>query len=135
MSDRVRPEAEVEWHYYSADFKELLVNNCMKYKVLNLVAALAVATFAHAQNSVPFEAGAAASRPTMQDMLQWKSDYLTKFENVTYLSEDSRPISEALFFQRVVNEKRGFSKQFGAGTIILRLLNDAELKQSQESRQ
>ena len=107
----------------------------MKYKVINLVAALAVATSACAQNSVPIEAAAAASRPSMQDMLQWKSDYLTKFENVRYLGEDGRPISEALFFQRVVNEKRGFSKQFGAGTIILRLLNDLELKQSQETKQ
>jgi len=107
----------------------------MKYKVLNLVAALAVATSAHAQNSVPLKAGATVSRPSMQDMLQWKSDYLTKFENVTYLDEDGRPISEALFFQRVVNEKRGFSKQLGASTITLRFLNDAELKQSQESKQ
>ena len=107
----------------------------MKHKILNLVAALAFAMSAHAQNSVPLEAAAVASRPSMQDMLQWKSDYLTKFENVTYLGEDGRPISEALFFQRVVNEKRGFSKQFSAGTIILRLLNDAELKQSQESKQ
>jgi len=107
----------------------------MRHKLLNLIAVLAVATFAHAQNNASPEVGAAESRPTMQDMQQWKSDYLTKFKNVTYLSEDGQPISEALFFQRVVNEKRGLSQQFSSDGIVLRFLSDAETKLRQASTQ
>lgn len=107
----------------------------MRHKFLNLVAALTVATSAHAQNNVPQEVGTTASHPTMQDMLQWKSDYLTKFKNVTYLSEDGQPLSEALFFQRIVNEKRGFSQQFSPDGLVLRFLSDTETKPRQAGTQ
>jgi len=107
----------------------------MKHKFLNLVATLAIVTSAHAQNNVPQEVGTTTSRPTMQDMLQWKSDYLTKFKNVTYLNEEGQPISEALFFQRVVNERRGFSQQFSPDGLVLRFLSDTETKPRQAGTQ
>jgi len=35
--------------------------------------------------------------PTMQDMLKWKSDLLSKYDEIIYSDADSRPVSESDF--------------------------------------
>lgn len=85
----------------------------------------------------PIKAFAAAPdtmSPTMQDMVKWKSDVVSKYEERIYLDADSKPISEDLFFARVVAEKRGFNIQVNSATpkrITIRLLNDAEEREAQ----
>ena len=72
----------------------------------------------------------------MQDMVKWKSDALSKYDEIIYLDYDSKPISEHDFFARVVTEKRGFNLQTNSETpkrITIRLLNDIEQRTAQAS--
>jgi len=67
--------------------------------------------------------------PTMQDMVKWKSDILSKYDQIVYLDAASKPISENVFFARVVAEKCGFSMRTNSEApkrITIRLLNDVE---------
>lgn len=72
--------------------------------------------------------------PTIQDMAKWKSDVLSKYDDIIYLDEDSKNIKEDVFFSRVVAEKRGFNMQTDSAApkrITIRLLSDGEQRMAQ----
>lgn len=70
----------------------------------------------------------------MQDMVKWKSDVLSKYDEIIYSDADSRPVSESDFFARVIAEKRGFNMRTNSetpGRNTIRLLNDVEQRTAQ----
>ena len=101
----------------------------MRMKILGLMCAIALFGPARATEGAP-----AATSPTMQDMLEWKSKVLSKYGDITYLDADSKQVSEDVFFSRVVAEKRGIKVQIESGAqkrVTVRLLSDAEQRAAQ----
>lgn len=65
----------------------------------------------------------------MQDMVKWKNDFLSKYDDITFLDPDSKKLREDDFFSRVVTERRGFKMNVDSATpkrIVIRLFSDAE---------
>lgn len=65
----------------------------------------------------------------MPDMVTWKSDFLSKYDDITFLDPASKKLSEHDFFSRIVSEKRGFKMDVEPATpkrIVIRLFSDAE---------
>jgi hypothetical protein len=104
--------------------------NAVRIRILGLLCAVALLG--------PVEAAAentpVASHPTMQDMVRWKGDFLSKYDEVIYQDANARQISEDAFFARAVAEKRGFSKETNPAApkrIVIRLLSDEEQRAAQ----
>lgn len=96
----------------------------MRIRILALLCAVALLGPVKAAENTP-----ESSHPTMQDMVKWKGDFLSKYEAVTYQDVDAKPISEAVFFARAVAEKRGFSMTTTSTApkhITIRFLSDDE---------
>jgi hypothetical protein len=76
------------------------------------------------------------THPTMQEMVKWKGDFLSKYETVTYQDVEAKQISEDVFFVRAVAEKRGFSMKITSDApkhITIRFLSDEEQRAAQAS--
>jgi hypothetical protein len=105
------------------------LGDVVRIKFLGLFFAVVLLGPAKAMEAVP-----ATTSPTMQDMVKWKSDVLSKYDEIIYLDSDAKPISENDFFARVVAEKRGFNMRTNPETpkrITIRLLNDVEQRTAQ----
>lgn len=101
----------------------------MRVKILGLLCIFVLLGPAKATEATPGQ-----TSPTMQDMVKWKSDVLSKFDDITYLDEDSKPISEDVFFSRAVAEKRGFTMQTKSSApkhMTIRFLSDTEQRAAQ----
>ncbi len=94
-----------------------------------LVIAIGLVTSAQAAETMSQTQARDTLPPTIQDMLKWKKTTLSKYEQVIYLDSDKRPITEATFNQRVVDDRRAFNMQTDTAApkkIVIRLLSDAE---------
>lgn len=104
----------------------------MRFSIINLLCASVII------GTVPaVKATQDTTSPSMQDMAKWKSDVLSKYDDIIYLDEDSKNIKEDVFFSRVVAEKRGFNMETGSAApkrIIIRLLSDVEQGMSQAAK-
>jgi|APAra7269097289_1048552.scaffolds.fasta_scaffold26185_1 hypothetical protein len=101
----------------------------MRVSIVSIFCALALLGTAQAANTA-----AKTTSPTIQDMAKWKSEVLSKYDDITYLDEDSKTIKEDVFFSRVAIEKRGFNMQTDSAApkrITIRLLSDVEQRLSQ----
>lgn len=65
----------------------------MRIGILGLLIAFALQGPANAA-----EAESGTNGPTMQGMMKWKRDYLSKYDTVFFQDEDANPISEDVFF-------------------------------------
>lgn len=104
----------------------------MRIGILGLLIAFALHGPANAA-----EAESGTKGPTMQGMMKWKRDYLSKYDTVFFQDEDSKPISEDVFFRLVVTEKRSFIVHTGSEDskrLTIRLLRDAASSQELDSR-
>jgi hypothetical protein len=101
----------------------------VRIRILGLLCAVALLGPVKAAENTP-----EATHPTMQDMAQWKSDFLSKYDELVYQDADAKQISEDVFFARVVAEKRAFSKDVNSAApkrIVIRLLSDDEQRAAQ----
>ncbi|SFV03910.1 hypothetical protein [Pseudoduganella namucuonensis] len=97
----------------------------MKRYVLALVSYLLLATSAHAADG---------TQPSVDGMAKWKKETLSRYEEVIYLETDGKPLTGAMFNQRIVNDKPAFRMTTESTTpkkIVIRILSDAETKQGQ----
>jgi hypothetical protein len=102
----------------------------LNFRTISLLIALVLVYPSQAADTKPV---IDASSPGMQDMMKWKSDFLAKYDEVIYLDADSKPVTEAIFFKRIVDEKISFGMKINSETpkrITLSLLSDAEQKAS-----
>ena len=110
----------------------------MRIRIHGLLCALALLGSAKAAQAAEapeaMQATPAPAHPTMQDMAKWKSDFLSRYDDIVYLDERSGNISEDGFFARVVAEQRAFSMQVDSGApkrLTIRLLGDAGHREAQ----
>lgn len=101
----------------------------MRIRILGLLCVFVLLGPLHAAEPTPGDIS-----PTMQDMVRWKGQVLSRYDDVVYLDTDARRISEDIFFFRIVAEKRGFNMRTDSSApkrITVRLLSDAEQKAAQ----
>ena len=100
----------------------------MKLGILSLLIALVLVHSVHAADVKQL---VDVTTPNMQDTLKWKSEVLSKYDEIIYLDANSQPVTEAIFFRRIIDEKLGFNMQTNSEMpkrITIRLLNDTEEK-------
>jgi tRNA U34 5-methylaminomethyl-2-thiouridine-forming methyltransferase MnmC len=103
----------------------------VKLRILSLLIALVLAHPVQAADTKQD-----VTSPNMQDMMKWKSEFLSKYDEIIYLDADSKSVTEAIFFKRIVDEKLGFNMQINSDMpkrITIRLLSDDEQKSAQAS--
>ncbi|MES2129467.1 MAG: hypothetical protein V4463_19525 [Pseudomonadota bacterium] len=71
--------------------------------------------------------GSTHAAPTsIEDMMAWKKDFLSQYKKVRYLDAGGKAITEAVFVQRVVDDRAAFHWDANNGPakeIVIRLLN------------